>query len=454
MEQIALSWGVEPNLYTVSELTELMRAMLTGHFSDLWVSGEISGTRIPGSGHYYFTLKDQTAQLRCVCYKMTARYLKFKPQDGIAVLARGRVDLYEARGEVQFIVEALEPQGHGALQLAFEQLKKKLALEGLFEEARKRPLPAMPERIGIVTSPTGSVIQDMLNVLKRRFPGRHVRIYPAQVQGEGSVDQVAAGIDYFSASGWAEVQIVARGGGSLEDLWTFNEERVARAIAASAIPVISAVGHETDFTIADFVADLRAPTPSAAAELVICTRQSVEENLLAAEKKLTQAARLTIALAGRRCHQLAVDRARLHRAIGKQMQRVDEMDYRLRERWRGLVETRRRLLEAISARLAQLDVRARLARDRGQLEGFEASLVQAMRLRVSGAWGELVSAEGHLRQLSPLNVLQRGYAIVERDGHIVRSSAELLVGSIAKVRLAEGETMVRAIENDLPASGF
>src|SRR5580693_3672709 len=273
-----------------------MRALLSEHFTDIWISGEISGTRLPASGHYYFTLKDETAQLRCVCYKMTARYLKFKPRDGVAVLARGRVDLYDARGEIQLVVEAIEPQGHGALQLAFEQLKKKLALEGLFDAARKRPLPAMPERIGIVTSPTGAVIQDILNILRRRFAGRQVRIYPAQVQGEGAVEQVAAGIDYFSESGWAEVVIVARGGGSLEDLWTFNEEQVARAIAASAVPVISAVGHETDFTIADFVADLRAPTPSAAAEMVICTRQSLLDRLDAAGIKLRQAMRLHLAL--------------------------------------------------------------------------------------------------------------------------------------------------------------
>ena len=445
MEQIALSWGPEPNLYTVSELTELMRGMLAAHFTDLWVSGEISGTRVPPSGHYYFTLKDQTAQLRCVCYKMTARYLKFKPQDGIAVLARGRVDLYEARGEVQFIVEAIEPQGHGALQLAFEQLKKKLALEGLFDASRKRPLPAMPERIGIVTSPTGAVIQDMLNVLNRRFPGRYVRIYPALVQGEGSAEQVAAGIEYFSRSGWAEVMIVARGGGSLEDLWTFNEERVARAIAASVIPVISAVGHETDFTIADFVADLRAPTPSAAAELVICTRQSVEEALTAGERKLTQAARLTMALAARRMHVLAIDRARLHRAIGKQMQRVDEMDYRLRERWRVVLDDRRRELSTWNARLAQLDVRMRFARDRRRLEAYETSLMQTMRLGLSSAQGELTSAEAHLRQLSPLSVLQRGYAIVEREGRIVRSPADAPTGSIAAVRLASGELKVEVI---------
>ncbi len=279
MEQIALDWTPEPHYFSVSELTTALRGVFTEYFKDIWVAGEISGVKLATSGHYYFTLKDEEAQVRCVCYKMAARYLKFKPQDGVAVLARGRVDLYEARGDLQLIVEAIEPRGHGALQLAFEQLKKKLETEGLFAAERKRALPSLPERIGIVTSPTGAVIQDILHMLERRCPGRHIRLYPAQVQGEGAAEQVAEGIEYFSSSGWAEVVIVARGGGSLEDLWTFNEERVARAIAACSMPVISAVGHETDFTIADFVADLRAPTPSAAAEMVVATRESLLDRL-------------------------------------------------------------------------------------------------------------------------------------------------------------------------------
>src|SRR5208282_1660795 len=229
-------------------------------------------------------------------------------------------------------VEAIEPQGHGALQFAFEQLKKKLASEGLFDPARKRPIPRLPQRIGIVTSPAGAVVRDITEILSRRFPGLHLRIYPALVQGDGSVEAVCRAIEYFSNSGWAEVVIVARGGGSLEDLWTFNEEAVARAIRSSNVPVISAVGHETDFTIADFVADLRAPTPSAAAEMVICTRQSLEDRVQASELKLRKSMRLNLAILRRRWQGLAVDQSTLHRAIGKQMQRVDELDYRLRDR--------------------------------------------------------------------------------------------------------------------------
>jgi exodeoxyribonuclease VII large subunit len=424
-----------------------MRGLLAESFTDIWVAGEISGVKLAASGHYYFTLKDEGAQLRCVCYKMTARYLKFKPQDGIAVLARGRVDLYDVRGEVQLIVEAIEPQGHGALQLAFEQLKKKLEAEGLFDRARKRPLPALPERIGIVTSPTGAVIRDMLHVLERRCPGRHIRLYPAQVQGEGAAAQVITAIEYFSASGWAEVVIVARGGGSLEDLWTFNEERVARAIAACSVPVISAVGHETDFTIADFVADLRAPTPSAAAELVICTRQSLIDRLDASGSKLVQSVRLKIALSARALHGVAVDRVRLHRAIGRQMQRVDEIDYRLRDHWRASVSTRRRALDAAAARLARLDLRLKFSAARRRLESCDAAVMQSVRLRLSEARGKLAPLEAHLAQLSPLKILERGYAIVERDGKIVKSPEDAPVGAEVQVRLADGRLRANVLES-------
>jgi exodeoxyribonuclease VII large subunit len=443
MEQIALDWEPVRQAYTVSELTGELRGLLLEHFTDIWVSGEISGTKLAASGHYYFTLKDQAAQIRTVCYKMTARYLKFKPQDGVAVLARGRLDLYDARGELQLVVETLEPQGHGALQFAFEQLKQKLAAEGLFESARKRALPALPERIGVVTSPTGAVIRDILEILERRCPGRHIRLYPAQVQGEGAGEQIAAGVEYFSQSGWAEVVIVARGGGSMEDLWAFNEERVARAIAGCSVPVISAVGHETDFTIADFVADLRAPTPSAAAELVIATRASLLDRLDAGEAKLRQAARLTIALLGRRLANQIMEPARLHRAMGRRMQRADEFDYRLKDAGRSVVERRKRTLDHWAARLVQMDVRLRLAEARRRLEGAESRLRQRMRLELTQAGAALKPLEAHLEQLSPLKILDRGYAIVtredEHEGKLVKSPDDAPAGSNVRVRLAKGE---------------
>jgi len=361
------------------------------------------------------------------------------------VLARGRIDLYDARGELQLVVEALEPQGYGALQLAFEQLKRKLAAEGLFDASRKRALPALPERIGIVTSPTGAVISDMIHILERRCPGRHIRLYPTQVQGEGAAEQIAAGIQYFSESGWAEVLIVARGGGSLEDLWAFNEEHVARAIVASPIPVISAIGHETDFTIADFVADLRAPTPSAAAELVASTRHSLLEGLSSAEGRLRQAARLTLALRARRFHAVAIDPGRLHRAFGRRAQRIDELEYALRDRVRIALGLRKRELDAAAARLIQRDVRLQFAASRRRLEACSAAVNQAMRLRLSRARGDLAPLAANLAQLSPLKILDRGYAIVERDGKIVKTRADAPQNSEIQVQVSQGRFRARVI---------
>ena len=448
VEQIALDWTPEPHYFSVSELSTALRGVFTEYFKDIWVAGEISGVKLATSGHYYFTLKDEEAQIRCVCYKMAARYLKFKPLDGVAVLARGRVDLYDARGDLQLIVEAIEPRGYGALQLAFEQLKKKLDAEGLFAAGRKRPLPALPERIGIVTSPTGAVIQDILQVLERRSPGRHIRLYPAQVQGDGAAEQVAEGIEYFSSSGWADVVIIARGGGSIEDLWPFNDERVARAIAACSVPVISAVGHETDFTIADFVADLRAPTPSAAAEIVIATRQSLLDRLRAADHKLLQSARLKIAVSARRLHGVQIDRARVQGAIGRRVQRLDESDYALREAWREVWEGKRKAVEGAAARLRQLDIRLKFAAAHGRLQASDARRSQAIRLRLSHARADLGSLAAHLKQLSPLTILERGYAIVEKNGKIVKSPEEAPVGSQVKLRWARGSAGALITESE------
>jgi exodeoxyribonuclease VII large subunit len=487
VEQIALQWDAGPRVLSVSEVTGLLREVLDREFGTVWISGEISGCKVPASGHFYFTLKDAEAQLKAVCYRSTARYLKFKPRDGVAVIARGRLDVYSGRGEYQLIVETLEPQGYGALQFAYEQLKKKLAMEGLFEPSRKRSLPRLPMRIGLVTSPTGAVVQDILNILKRRFPGLHIRLYPAQVQGEGSVEAVSSGVEYFSSGGWADVVIVARGGGSLEDLWTFNEERVARAIASSAVPVISAVGHETDFTIADFVADLRAPTPSAAAELVICTREQLLEQIATDRAKLEQAMRYRIAMSGRRLHQLGVDRAVavLHRTVGRRFQRVDEFDYRLREAIRaGLAERKhqlnavsldragaflhrligrraqyvsdlearlrdraRMMLESGQGRLRDLDttirrhdVRVRFSEVGRRLDNAETMLAQSIRLRLASAHNELAPKIAQLRELSPMKILERGYAIVRNEsGTLVKSPADAPLGSEVRIHLAHGK---------------
>jgi len=449
VEQFALEFNLLPQrrIFSVSELNAAIRGLLDAEFPDVWVSGEISGLKLATSGHYYFTLKERESQIRCVAYKSTNRYWRFKPQDGLAVLARGRVDVYEARGEYQLIVEVLEPQGFGALQVAFEQLKKKLSAEGLFAPDRKRPLPRFPRRVGIVTSPRGAAIADMVQILSRRFPGLHIRLYPVLVQGEGSVEEVCRGIQYFSRVPWADLIIVGRGGGSLEDLWTFNEEAVARAIAACSVPVVSAVGHETDVTIADFVADLRAATPSAAAEMVICTREELMERVAAVRGKGTQLMRYRLAMIERRLRQQGIDRALglLQRRIGRGLQRTDEQDYRMRERVRSVLDSRNRVRRALEARLQKFDLRPRLATGRRRMEAGHTTAVQAIRLRLARRRSALDQLAAHLSQLSPLRILERGYAIVSNEAGIVKDSAGAPPNSSIHVRLAKGtlDAMVR-----------
>jgi len=449
VEQTVLEFGPARRIFTVTELNAAIGRLLGREFSDIWVAGEISGVKLASSGHYYFTVKERDSQLRCVLFRSAHRYLRFKPQDGLAVVVRGHLDIYEARGEYQLQVEFLEPQGHGALQLAFEQLKKKLADEGLFDEARKKPLPKYPHRIGIVTSPQGAAIRDMLQILSRRFPGLHIRLYPAQVQGDGSIEDVCRGIQYFSRTDWAEVMIVGRGGGSIEDLWTFNEEAVARAIAASRIPVVSAVGHATDVTIADFVADLRAPTPSAAAELIVCTRQELLDRIAAIRERLSQALRYRLSMAARRLQQRGVERATslLHRAIGRRMQRIDELEYRLRDLVRARIEDASRRLRSMEMQLRRYDLRPRLAHDRRRLDAAAARAEQILRLQLARRSGRLESLAGKLSQLSPLRILDRGYAIVTNDaGVILKRSADAAVGSNIDIRLAEGRLAAEVTE--------
>lgn len=439
--QMRLSLGPERRVFTVVELNAAVQSLFEGEFRNIWVAGEISGCRAAASGHTYFSLKDEQSQIKCVLFKGNARFARFKPQDGLLIIARGSLEVYEARGEYQLIVELIEPQGVGALQLAFEQLKKKLLQEGLFEAARKRPLPKLPTRIGIVTSAAGAVIRDILHVFERRFEGLHVRLYAAQVQGEGSVEQVCAGLRFFSESGWAEVVILARGGGSLEDLWTFNEEAVARAIAASSIPVISAIGHETDFTIADFVADCRAPTPSAAAEMVICTRDSLLEQIAACRAKMLQASRYRLLLASRDLRDRGTDRsvAIMHRALAKRAQRLDDLEYQLRHLQRDLLKLRARQLPELARRLQACDLRLRLARNRQWEDGLHQRMHNAIAARLWAAQRSFETLHVHLAQLSPLTVLSRGYAIVHApDGRVIRSPTDTIINEPVRIRLHRG----------------
>jgi len=443
VEQFSLEFDLTPErrIFSVSEINGAIRAMLDAEFRDIWVSGEISGLKLAASGHYYFTLKERDAQLKCVAFRSAQRYWKFKPADGLAVLARGRIDVYEVRGEYQLLVELIEPQGLGALQLAFEQLKKKLAAEGLFAAERKRRLPRFPRRIGIVTSPRGAAIADIIHILSRRFPGLAIRLFPALVQGPGAVEEVCRGIEYFNGSGWPEVVIVSRGGGSLEDLWTFNEEAVARAIAACSVPVISAVGHETDVTIADFVADLRAPTPSAAAELVVPTRDSVYDRIAAAEGTAAQAVRYRLAMLDRRLRQQGVDRALgvLHARIGRGLQRVDEQEYRLRERLRMALDSRERVRRALEVRLRHFDMRPRLAAGWRRLEAAQSLSAESIRRGLARRRSAFDQLAARLGALSPLKVLERGYAIVSNQSGIVKDASAAPPASRIHVRLAQGE---------------
>jgi exodeoxyribonuclease VII large subunit len=430
-----------PVTWTVTSLTAEIHRLLSRQFDDVRVSGEISGFKVWSSGHAYFTLKDEGAQLRCVIFRGALRYLKFKPADGLAVIARGSVEVRQERGEYQLIVSSLDPQGYGALQLAFEQLKRRLAEEGLFNPERKRPLPPYPRRIGIVTSPKGAVIRDMMNVLSRRWPGLHIRLYPAQVQGEGAVEGVCAALAHFSESLWPEVVIVARGGGSLEDLWTFNEEPVARAIAASPIPIVSAIGHETDFTIADFVADLRAPTPSAAAELIVRDQADVLQALDTTEHRAARAVRYVLTSAARRLTEMGIARpaALLSRRIGRALQRVDEAEQSVVAALRATINTGVRRWRAADASLSALDIRIRLEAAKGGLNNLSERLEDSTVRRLEAAKHALAPVAARLDTLSPLAVLDRGYAVVEtEDRRIVRDPATVSAGERLNIRLARG----------------
>ena len=457
MEQFALSFTSEPviperRVFSLRELSDAIRGTLERGFTNIWLSGEISGTRLLPSGHCYFTLKDSEAQIKCVCWKLSYWRLKFKPKDGVEVLVRGRVDIYEQRSEYQFVVETIEPQGHGALQIAFDQLTSRLLKEGLFEASRKRPLPRFPLRIGIVTAPQGAVIRDFVEILSRRFPGLHVRLFPARVQGVGSIEDVCRGIQYFGRTGWAQVVVIARGGGSLEDLWTFNEEAVARAIADSPVPVVSAIGHETDVTIADFVADLRAPTPSAAAEMVVCTRQEVLDRVASLQARMTQLLRYRLATLARRLHEQAIDRATtlLHRSLSRRLQRVDDAEERLRNAMRRQLAGEEKKRRALEEKLRYFDLRPRLRRDRERLTYGTALLESLIKASLNKRCQRYETLDAKLSQLNPRLVLARGYAIVlNPGGEILKTAAQAPVGTDLKLLFEKDALTARVLEAEL-----
>jgi exodeoxyribonuclease VII large subunit len=437
----------ERRVWTVHALVAAVRTHVEREYTDAWVEGEISNFRAPDSGHLYFTLKDGNAQIRVVMFSSKARLLRFRPADGMQVVVRGRVTIYEDRGELQIAAEYLEPKGAGGLQIAFEQLKAKLEAEGLFAAERKKAIPALPARIGIVTSPQGAALHDILKILQRRHHSVNVVIYPAQVQGDSAALEIATGVRYFNAvrreeTRSVEVIIVGRGGGSAEDLAAFNDEGLARTVAASEIPVVSAIGHETDFTIVDFVADLRAPTPSAAAELVIRSRMEVETQAETARERLVRAMERRLlearhALTERAQHGAF---ARMMDLIRQRQQRVDDLTYRLERGERQLLEQSRRRLERVSAAVRHYDLRRVLAGIRGDMEGGVAAMAAAIRHQLLLKKLRLERLGRALETLSPLAILERGYALVfDANGQLVKDAAQVSAGDEISARLGRGE---------------
>jgi exodeoxyribonuclease VII large subunit len=473
-------------VWKVSELTDRIGALLEGSFPDVWIEGEVSNFHSAQSGHLYFTLKDANSQIRCACFREQARGLKFRPEDGLHVTIRGSLGVYQQRGEYQVYVSYIEPVGAGALQLAFEQLKKKLQSEGLFDEARKKPLPILPRCIGVITSPTGAAIRDILRVLKRRFANVHLQLYPVKVQGDGAAREIVSALRHFNRVRFADVLILARGGGSLEDLWAFNEEIVARAIAESGIPVITGVGHEIDFTIADFVADLRAPTPSAAAEIVVRSRQEFERQIAEHQRRLVHHVRYLLSERRHRVRDLETHRGfrQLEALVRQSRQRVDELSaalglvlrarlagsrqrvtkasarissFDLRGRAemlrrhirqqqealyaaleRGVMRKRRHFTDA-RVRLARIDLAARVARLRRSLEQRSAELRMRIDRTLIARRRRFEAARVQLNERNPLNLLDRGYAIAyDASGKVLRSADQVSVADDISVRLARG----------------
>jgi exodeoxyribonuclease VII large subunit len=432
----------ERRVWTVRDLVASVRTQVEREYSDTWVQGEISNLRAQNSGHLYFTLKDENSQISVVMFRSSARLLRFKPGDGMQVVVRGRVTIYEDRGQLQVIAEYVEPKGAGALQIAFEQLKAKLEAEGLFAASRKKPVPALPGRIGIVTSPQAAALRDILQILQRRHHTVNVLIYPAQVQGESAAREVAAGVRYFNRSRNVEVIVVARGGGSAEDLAAFNDEGLARVIAGSELPVISAVGHETDFTIADFAADLRAATPSAAAEMVIRSRQEVESQVARLERELEKGMRYRLMMGRQRLTELAQHGAfgRMMNLIQRRQQRVDDLTNRLTHAQRDRFEAQRRRFETLAAAVRHYDLRLVLAGIARELNAKVGAMGAATRNLLLQRRARLERLASQIEALSPVAILDRGYALVfDVSGKLVKDAAQVKVGEDIRARVARGE---------------
>jgi exodeoxyribonuclease VII large subunit len=450
----------ERRIWSVRALVINVRQQIETSYTDLWVEGEISNCRPAPSGHIYFTLKDGEAQLPVVLFRRQAVLLRFKPADGLAVLVRGRISVYESRGQLQLIAETMEPRGAGALQIAFEQLKARLLSEGLFDASRKRQLPSFPRCVGIVTSPAGAVIRDIVNVVRRRHARLNLLVYSATMQGASSPGSVAAGVRWFNANpSLVDVIVIARGGGSMEDLAGFNDEGLARTIADSAIPVVSAIGHETDFTIADFVADLRAPTPSAAAELVTAAQHRIEERVSALDARVRRAGRFHLMHARQRYARLSAEAVlnRLRDAVNRRDQRLDELRLRLDAAVQRSVRIPSQRVNLVTERLRRQDITIRIAATHHRLQTSMQRLERATAETVANRRTRLEKTSARLKALSPLAVLSRGYALVylqggPADGTLLRSSSDAVAGQTIRARLAQGtlEAEITRIHTDEP----
>ena len=439
-------------ILTVSELTGRIRLCLEERFIDLWVEGELSNCRVWNTGHMYFTLKDGGAQIRAVMFRSAIRALRFRPQDGLRVVVRGRVSVYDVKGEYQIVCEQLEPEGLGALQLAFDQLKARLGAEGLFDVRRKRSLPALPRKIGVVTSLDGAAVRDIVNVLQRRYPNAHIVIRPARVQGEGAALDIARALSALGRVKGIDVIIVGRGGGSIEDLWAFNEEVVARAIAGCPVPTISAVGHETDVTIADFVADVRAATPSAAAELVVARKDDVCARIdrLAHRGETATRARCHRAESRLRTLEGRPGYAGVGARVAMRGRYVSDLTFDLGRTVQSRLGARERVLRTLDASLETFDLRRRLGTIRSRLVHADGRLATALGRFRHASDRRLRSAASRLDALSPLAVLGRGYAVcwnADRSA-ILRDAAAVATGDRVRITLARGELECAVTDRD------
>jgi exodeoxyribonuclease VII large subunit len=442
----SLPAGPDRDIYSVSRLNREVRVLLERGFGSLWLEAEISNFARPSSGHWYFSLKDAAAQVRCAMFRQRNTFCAFTARDGQKVLVRARIGLYEPRGEYQLIVDHMEDAGLGALKRQFEELSAKLAREGLFAAERKRRLPSLRRRIGIITSPTGAAVRDILHVLARRFPAAAVLIYPVPVQGAQAAAEIAAALELAGRRAECDVLIVARGGGSLEDLWAFNDERLARAIVASPIPVITGIGHEIDFTIADFAADVRAPTPSAAAELVVPDAEEWLGAFVQFAARLERCMRRRLEVRRERLRWLAGRAALVSPAarLGAQAQRLDELEQCLIRALRRRLQEQRERLRWLAGRAALVSPAARLTQQLSRLEGLHQRLQRAWRQAIGSRRERLLPLVRTLNAVSPLATLERGYAIVSLEGGgILRDAAEARPGTLIEARLAKGRVRAK-----------